>query len=181
MRRKFGLFLACGLLLPLVVTASASGQGATLRISDTTPSPGDQVTLTGTGFSNASPVSIRFDSRYGAERASGTATSAGVLQPNPLPLTIPANLSPGWHLIFATQTVEATGRARGFTPGRVRINVGAPSSGGSAAPAPGGGRGGLPGSPLGLLAVGSALILLATGATLTARKLRAQNRPQLGR
>ena len=178
MRRKVGLFLLCGLVLPLVVAGSAFAQGATLRIDDQTPAPGQEVRLTGTGFSSASPVNIRFDSRSGAVRASGTALANGVLQPNPLPLVIPASLSPGWHLIFGTQTVETTGRPRAFTPGRVRINVGASAAGASAAPTPGG-RGGLPGSPLGLLAVGSALILLATGATLTARRLRAHNRPQL--
>jgi hypothetical protein len=186
MRRKAGLFVICALLLPLAATANAWGQGATIRVSDQTPAPGQVVQLTGTGFSNVVPVSIRFDSRTGTERASGTATSAGVLQPNPIQLVIPANLSPGWHLILATQTLETNnaGRPAAFTPGRTRINVGGVSAGTSAPPvngSPPDGRGGLPDSPLGLLALGAAFLLLATGATLTARKIRALNRPQLGR
>lgn len=179
MRRKFGLFVVCGLVLPLVVAATASGQGATLRIDDQTPAPGQQVAITGSGFSSsAGPVSLRLDRRSGPILPGGSATASiqGLISVN---TTIPANLSPGWHLIIGTQTIEANGRAAAFTPGRVRINVAGAGAGGRAAPPPPGG-GGLPGSPLGLLALGGAFVLLATGATLTARRLRTHNRPQLG-
>lgn len=178
MRRKLGLFLVCGCALPLVAASTAMGQGATLRINDQTPAPGQQVTITGSGFSaSAGAVSLRLDSRTGPllPGGSATATIQGLISVN---TTIPASLSPGWHLIIGTQVIEANGRQAAFTPGRVRINVGGAGAGGSAAPPPGGG--GLPGSPLALLALGAAFVLLASGATLTARRLRTDNRPQLG-
>ena len=178
MRRKFGLFVVCGFVLPLVVAATASGQGATLRIDDQTPAPGQQVTITGSGFSaGAGAVSLRLDSRTGPLLPGGSATASiqGLISVN---TTIPASLSPGWHLIIGTQVIEANGRQAAFTPGRVRINVGGAGAGGRAAPPPGGG--GVPDSPWGLLALGAAFLLLATGATLTVRRIRTHNRPQLG-
>jgi hypothetical protein len=176
-----GLFFVCGLLLPLVAAGTASGQGATLRIDDQTPAPGQQVTITGSGFSASSgAVSLRMDSRTGAllPGGSATATIQGLISVN---TTIPAGTSPGWHLIVGTQVVEGNGRQAAFTPGRVRINVGGTGAGGRAAPPPPPGGSGLPGSPLGLLALAAALTLLATGATLTARRIRMHNRPQLGK
>ncbi len=178
MRRKVGLFLVCAFALPLVVAATASAQGATLQVSDQQPAPGQQVLVTGNGFSSGAgrtPVSIRLSSRTGRELASATPTAGGLISTNVL---IPPNLQPGWYLLVGTQEIEANRRAAPFTPGRTRIRVRAASAG-AVAPPPGG-RGGLPGSPLGLLAMGSALVALATGATLTARRLRTADRPQLG-
>jgi hypothetical protein len=174
-----GLVFVCALVAPLLVAGPASGQGATLRIDDQTPAPGQQVTITGSGFSASSgAVSLRMDSRTGPllPGGSATATIQGLISVN---TTIPAGTSPGWHLIIGTQIVEGNGRQAAFTPGRVRINVGGAGAGGRAAPPPPGG-GGLPGSPLGLLALAAAFILLATGATLTGRRIRTHNRPQLG-
>lgn len=176
MRRKVGLFLVCGLLLPLVAAGSAYAQGATLRIDDQTPNPGQQVRITGSNFSAASgAVSLRLDRRSGPLLPGGSATASnqGLIAVN---TTIPASVSPGWHLILGTQIVEANGRQAPFTPGRVRINVGGAGPGGASAPPP---RGGLPRSPLGLLALGAAVTLLATGVTLAARRIRTHNRPQL--
>ena len=177
MRRKVGLFFLCGVVLPLVFAATASAQGATLVVDDTTPVPDSTIRVTGRSFSGSSangPVNIRLDSRSGEPLASATPDSGVFFNQD---VRLPADVSQGWHLLIATQTTNASGRQVAFTPGRARLNVGASSASGVGAP----GGGGLPGPPLALLAAGSALILLAGAATLTARRrLRTPHRPQLG-
>lgn len=181
MRRKLGLFLVCGLVLPLVVAASASAQGATMMVTPKTASPGQVVTVRSFsgGFSTAagtSGVVIRLDTRTGRVLRTVTPDARGNINVEfPLPGDVPA----GWRLLVATQTVDANGRQRGFTPARTRLRVGGAAAG-SAAPGGPGGSPGSPGSPLGLLALGSGLILLLTGGALTARKLRTPNRSPLG-
>lgn len=178
MGRKIGLFSVCGLLLPLAFAASASAQGTNLIVTPKTARPGDTVnvrTFSGS-FTNAagsSGVVIHDGTRTGRVLRNTTADARGNIN---VDFPLPADLQLGWHLLVATQTIDANDRQRSFTPGRTRLRVVA-TLGGAAAP---GGRGGLPDSPLGLLALGSALILLATGATLTARRLRTLNRPSLG-
>lgn len=177
MRRKLGLFVVCGLLSSLVVTASAFGQGSVLQVNVKEPVRGQAITVTGTSFSSAagrSPVNIRLNTRSGRVLATPTPDSAGRITAT---FPVPSDLAPGWYLLVATQTATANGRHLGFTPGRTRINVRA-SAAGAVVP---GGRGGLPDSPPGLVALGAALLLLTAGATFTARRLRASNRPQLGR
>jgi len=176
MRRRVGLFLMVSLVLPLVVAASASAQGSTLRLSPNPASPGDVVTATATsGYSagaGISGVSIRLSTRSGQVlRATSPDGAGGFSASFPLPA-----LSPGWYLILATQTT-ANGRQRAFTPGRTRLLVRAAPAGADAAPA--GGQGGLT-PPLALSAGVLALILLAAGATLAARRRWTPNRPHLG-
>ncbi len=176
MGRKLGLFFICGLLLPLAATTSAFGQGSTLQVNVKEPVRGQAITVTGTSFTGAagnSPVNIRLNTRSGRVLATPTPDSAGRINAT---FPVPNDLAPGWYLLVATQTTTANNRHLGFTPGRTRIFVRAASAG-AAAP---GGRGGLPDSPLGLVALGSALALLTAGATLTARRLRTSDRPQLG-
>lgn len=178
MRRKAGLVFVCGLVLPLVVAATASAQGALIRVTPKAAAPGAVVNVRSFNgnFSTAvgsSAVFIRLATRNGRVLRSTSPDARGNIN---VEFPLPPDLQPGWHLLLATQTVDANGRQRGFTPGRTRLRITAASAG-SAAPA---GRGGSPGSPVGLLAIGSALILLATGAALTARSLRTLNRPQLG-
>jgi hypothetical protein len=169
MRRKVGLFFVCGLLLPLVVATTASGQGSTLQVNVKEPGPGQPITVSGSGYSapaGTSAITIRLSTRNGTVLGSPTPDSLGRIS-----ATFPAPSSPGWYLILATQTTTVNNRHRSFTPGRVRIRVRS-ASGGAAAP---GGRGGFPNSPLGLLAVGSALGLLAAGGTLARRRFRTSN------
>lgn len=178
MRRKVGLFFVCGMVLPLAVTASASAQGATMVVTPKTAAPGDLVTVRSFNGSFVSAtgttgVVIRLDTRWGRVLRSTTADARGNIN---VEFRIPTDVGPGWHLLLGSQTVEANDRQRSFQPARTRILIRAAGAG-SAAP---GGRGGLPDSPPGLLAMGSALILLATGAALSARRLRTLNRPPLG-
>jgi hypothetical protein len=172
MRRKVLLAMACALALPLVVTATAFGQGAQLLVDVPNPIPGQAITVTG-AFSATAPssdVQIHLNTRSGRLLTTTPVTSGRISATFP----VPGDLSPGWYLLVATQTTTANGRQASFSPGRTRIHVRAAAAG---AVAPTGG--GLPDSPLGLLAAGTALLLLATGVTLTARRIRSRARPEL--
>lgn len=177
MRRKFGLFLTCALALPLVVAASAQGQGNTLLVDDQTPRPGQDINIRGFGFAGTTglnPINIRFNTRDSEPVASPGLNSLGQIDTT---ITVPTTFKPGWYLILATQTVTANGRQRAFTPARTRIKVeGTPIA--SAVPR-GGEPGGLPDSPLGFLALASALLTLTAGVMLTVRRRRTRNCPQL--
>ncbi|MDQ3629670.1 MAG: hypothetical protein M3417_00025 [Actinomycetota bacterium] len=175
MRRRVGLFLAGGVVLPLVVAATASAQGSTIRISPSVARPGQVLTVTGSGYSpTAGAVSIRLSTR------SGQILRGGVV-PDPeqnISTSFPVPpLSPGEYLVLAIQTTD-NGRQRAFTPGRAKLRVSGASAG-AAAPPPGGRSGG-PASPLMLAAPILALILLAAGSTLTVRRLLTHTRPQRG-
>ncbi len=193
MRRKVGLFFMCGVVLPLAFATTASAQ---VDVSPKDPKPGDTVTVKSFGgFSGSGgTVSIHLSARSspGVTHAPGTTSDPlceeelvpGCILKSTAPdprgsvdtsFTVPAGVEPGPQLLVLSQRVALNGRQRGFSPLRARINV--QSAAGAVTP---GGRGGLPGLPPGLLAMGSALLLLATGATLTARRLRTLNRPQLG-
>ena len=190
MRRKVGLFFMCGVVLPLAFATTASAQ---VDVSPKDPKPGDTVTVKSFGGFSGSGGTVFV--RLSARSARGTnpdpdcqdgavpgcfltATSPDVRGSINTDFVVPADVEPGWHLLVLTQAGAGNGRDRGFTPLRARIQVQSASAGaGALVP---GGRGGSPGSPLGLLAIGSAVLLLATGATVTARRLRTLNRPQLG-
>ena len=177
MRRKAGLFLGFTLLLSVALTSSAFGQGNTLLVDDQTPAPGQEITVTGSGFTAAAglnPINIRLDTRDGTSLASPTPNSLGQISQA---VALPPTLKPGWHLIIATQTVVANGRQRSFTPARTRIKVEGAAVG--AATPTGGGGSPLPDSPLGFLALASALLALAAGAAFGARRIRTMNRPRL--
>ena len=177
MRRRFGLVLLAGFVVPLAFAANASAQGANIAVSPATASPGQVVTVTGSGFSQTggglSDASIRLSTRNGQELASEPVDTAGRVSADfPVP-----NLAPGWYLIIATQIVEASGRQKSFTPGRTRLRVvaAAKAGAGAAAPSSGDGGGTGPGAPL---AFAGALILLAAGGLLAARRIH--NRQPLG-
>lgn len=167
MRRRFGLLLLCGLVLPLAAAASASAQGSVLRLSSQVVAPGDVLTIQGSSFSSTA-VDIRIGPTRDSEivrETNGPSFSVDV--------PIPRSLAPGWHLIQATQVTER-GRYRGFTPGRARIRVVAPASGAGVPPA-GGVTDAAPPAPILVAVLG--LILLAVTSTLTVRRLRTPNRP----
>jgi len=168
--------LAAGVLLPLVVVANASAQGATLRLNPSTAGPGQAIAVTSSAsFSSTagtSPVSIRLSTRDGRVLASTSPDTRGRINAT---FPIPPSLAPGTYLIVATQT-NALGRQQSFTPGRAVLRV-AGSSGASSA-SPGGGGGGSTGGgpPAQLPVVAIALALLAGGCALTIRRLLTFNR-----
>lgn len=177
MRRRFGLVLLAGLIVPLACAANASAQGASLAVSPAVASPGQVVTVTGSGYSQTggglSDAAIHLSTRNGQVLAEEPVDQANRFSTQfPVP-----NLAPGWYLLIGTQIVEANGRQKSFTPGRTRLRVVAAAKVGAGAAAPSGGDGG-PSGPGMPLAIGSALILLAAGGLLAARRIH--NRQPLG-
>ncbi len=173
MRRGVGAFLAVGVLLPLVVAANASAQGATLVLNPATARPGQAVTVTGSGFSSGagtSAVNIRLSTRTGQSLASTSADTRGRISAS---VPIPPSLGPGTYLIVGTQTI-ASGRQGFATPGRAVLQVVAAGQASNAAPPRGGSSDGGPPAPLPAVAI--ALALLAGGCVLTVRRLRTVNR-----
>lgn len=166
MRRRVGLLLVCGLVLPLVFAASASAQGAVVRVSKQVVAPGEVITVEGTSFSGTG-----VDIRIGPTRDSPIVRETNGPSFS-VELTVPS-LPVGWHLIQATQ-VTAAGRHRGFTPGRSRIRVVAAAAAAGLPPA-GSSTGAGPPAPL-VVAIGG-LLLLAASSMLTVRRLRTLNRP----
>jgi len=177
MRRRVGLFLFCGLVVPLLVVSNAAAQGATLELIPNSGPAGTEVTANGFGFSRNSPSiegpKIRFSTRD-AEVLKGSAT-VGSDNRFSTTFVVPA-VPAGEYLVLATQT-----SVRGIStsgPGRAKFRVTAGSSAAAgAAPAasasPGSGT-----SPavvaLGALMIG--LVLLA-GGTLAVRGRRIPHHP----
>ncbi len=179
MRRRAAVFLVVGAVSPLAFAANASAQGAVLKLSTSTAAPGQTITASGRGFSNAAGVSgvtIRLSTRAGRALSSAvTPDTAGKID---VTFPIPANVSPGWYLVLGTQT-RANGTAQSFTPGRTTLRVQGAAGQAAAAASRGGGSDG-PGPVAVLAAAMSALLVLAAGAALTARRLWTLNRPRVG-
>ncbi len=174
------MFLVVGAVAPLAFAANASAQGAVLKLSASTASPGQTITASGRGFSNAAGVSgvtIRLSTRAGRALSSAvTPDTAGKIN---VTFPIPANVSPGWYLVLGTQT-RADGTQQSFTPGRTTLRVQGAAAGRAAAAASRGGGSGGPVSVAVLAAAMLALLVLAAGAALTARRLWTLNRPPFG-
>lgn len=175
MRRRIGLFLVTGMLLPLAMAAEASAQGATLTV--TVPStgqatPGQVITVTGTGYNptnaHVGGVDIRLNTRDAEPLANANPTPQNTITAEfPLPLS----LAPGEHLLIATQ-VTTRGRHTFGTPGRTKLRILPAATRGDGA-----GAAGFPGDiPPAALAVFLALIGLTGAAALYARRLRTSDR-----
>lgn len=183
MRRRVGLFLSCGLVLPLVVVANASAQGATLEINPKFGPPGTVVTASGGGYvvgttANPQPnitggVNIRLDFRTAEVLANTSVDTANRIN---VQFTIPPGTAAGEHLVMATQNSDQRpGGLGGQTvagPGRAKFLVTSGARAGAGG-SPGGLGNGFP-TAGGALIV--ALILLA-GGTLAVRGMRTTNRP----
>ena len=174
MRRRCGLLLVVGLLVPLAFAAEASAQGATLSINVPSATPGQSITVTGTGYAATSPgridaVIFRLSTRDGEPLADQSVTSALTVNKT---FPVPPNVPPGEYLLLATQET-VRGRQVGGGPGRAKLRITAAAE---AAGAPGGF---LPGDPPPVVVVATvlALIALTGGAALCARRLRTLHRP----
>jgi LPXTG-motif cell wall-anchored protein len=153
-------------LAALLHAAPASGQqyppgdNELVTLSDTTVVPGQEITITASGFAPAADVTATFASQpvviaRGTADASGTATMTG---------TIPADATPGSHSITVSGQ-GADGSPRELTASLVVLG-------------PGGGAGaGLPRtgtSTLPLTGVAAALLGVGAAFFLTARRRRAK-------
>jgi hypothetical protein len=173
MGRRFGLFLAVGLVLPLAVAASAFAQGARLTLTPSTARPGETVNVAGAAFNPANAnvstgVDIRLSTRDGEPLANAAPTPQNTITAS---FQVPPTLTPGEYLVIATQ-VSNRGRHTFGGPGRAKLRVVAASG---AVPA---GRSPVEGPPPAVIAGALlALIVLASGTTLAVRRLRTLNQP----
>jgi hypothetical protein len=173
MRRKVGVFLIVGLVLPLAITANAGAQGSTLGLTPSTAAPGTEIFVTGTSFSSGtgvSPVFIRLNSRTATSLREITPTGGNISSS----FFLPSDLAPGRYLVLATQTT-AGGRQAAFTPGRGNLLVTGAAFKGASGGAPPGGSG----LPLTITGAMLGLILLTAGACAV-RRFRTPSRAQLG-
>ena len=172
MRRRFGLVVLCGLVLPLVVTASASAQGAVLELSPQSGPPGTVINVTGAGFNGSSAtttpgVQLRLSTRDAAPLRTAVVSPQNTISDS---FPIPAGLAAGEYLVLGTQT-STRGASLFGTPARARLRVTAGRAAAASAPATSTGRHTV---LLGGLIVG--VVLLAGGAVAVARQ-RTANRP----
>jgi hypothetical protein len=197
MRRKVGLFLVFGAVLPLAAASAAWACGvlATLKLDTKVASPGQQITATGKNYSPspaASGVTLTLKTRSGQVLSTASAVGTGTINQ---PFTLPQNLSPGWYVVIASQTLN--GVPKTGTPGRTSLRVqGASSRNGVVPAAPWGsstpsgptaasapvavdGAGGQSTWIMLLAALGS-VAMLGVGWTLVGRKTRALPQSQLG-
>ena len=185
MRRKVGLVLVFGAALPLAVAsvAWACGVLATLTLDKKVAAPGQALTATGRNYANTSPtgasaVSIRLQTRSG-QVLSTVAASNGKIEDT---FTLPANTSPGWYVVLATQQ-NANGTQKAGTPGRTTLRVQSASKSAEVVPAaPWGSSNGGSGSqsPLALLLAGGlSLTMLVGGWKLLSRRSKPVSEPHL--
>lgn len=151
MLRRILLIAAAVLTVGIVATAPAGAQdgggygGCSASVSDTTPSPGQTVTVAGSGAANGGAVSATLD---GAEVGTGTADAAGDFE---FTATIPATAN-------GSETLEVScGGDRGVFPITLTVVAGSttlPATGSSdTLPLTGMGAGAL---ALGAAAIGAA-------------------------
>jgi len=199
MRRKVGLLLIVGAMVPLAVasTAWACASLAKLSADSRIVSPGQSITVTGSGYSDThagtnagdSDVTIRLGGRKGRVLGSAVADASRRISTT---LRVPSGVSPGWYVLTATQ-FNANGTPKAGMPGRFAIRVQGASAAGavvspwsstnpsgpaaSATPVAGDSSP----SPLPLL-LGMMLVLslLAGGFTLAGRRSQSFDRSPLG-
>jgi len=171
MRRRVGLLFAFGLLLPLVLAAQASAQGALLAVSPSTATPGQEVTVTGSGYNpstgNVGGVNFRLSTRDNPVLGNSSVSPQNTVSAT---FPLPDSLTPGVYLLIGTQ-VTVRGRHTFGTPGRAKLRI---VSSASAVPA-----GRTPAEPPPAVLVGTILaaIALLGGSALCVRRLRTLDRP----
>jgi hypothetical protein len=124
MRRRVGLFLVIGSVLPLVAVSAAWACGvlATLKLDTKVAAPGEAITATGKNYTTAAgstPVVLHLKSRTGTTLASTTPNASGRISTT---FPLPESLDPGWYVIVATQYL-ASGSPKSGTPGRTTLRV----------------------------------------------------------
>lgn len=186
MKRRVGLLMMVGAMLPLGVasTAWACASLATLSMDKKVVAPGEEVTVTGRGFSDAHAGSTAGDSlvtlRTKARNGPIVAENVDVTN-NRISQKVRMPTKSGFYVMLGTQTKQ-DGTAKAGTPARFAFRVsGAPAQQGAVASpwsgTPGGpassasvaGDGGLNGQTL-LVGGILSLTLIAAGSVLVGRK-----------
>lgn len=102
--RRFALG-ALSSITVLVVAASAAWacvSGPVVNLSTTTAKPGEQVTLTGTGFRQADPIQVRFNGLDGPILAEGAVPARD--RTVETSFTVPPSTAPGNYVLIVTQS-----------------------------------------------------------------------------
>lgn len=170
LRRLAPTMLAAAIVLGPALTAGAEGYISldTGSVTDTTPAPGQQITVEVTGLLPFSTVVVEMRSTP-VMLGTFTADANGVLR---VAVTVPANAS------FGSHTIVATGVSPSGAPVTASIPVTVTSTAATTTPGGTGGTGGtgvtfLPrtGADLAaLLTVGGALVIAGGAAVRTARR-----------
>ena len=108
----------------LVVAASAAWacvSGPVVNLSTVTAKPGDEVTLTGTGFRQADPVQVRWNALDGPIVAEMAKPDNQRITAN---FTVPAGTAPGNYVVIVSQTRDGKPT---LSPIRAVLNVVGPS------------------------------------------------------
>ncbi len=131
-----------GAMLPLgaVSTAWACASLATLSMDSKVVTAGDEVTVTGRGFSDAhagstsgdSLVTLRTKARNGPVVQDNVDVTEGRISQK---VRMPSNMKSGYYVMLATQT-KADGTARAGTPARYAFRVKGTAAAQSVAPSP---------------------------------------------
>ncbi len=201
MKRRMGLFLMFGAVLPLVVASAAWACGvlATLSLDTKVASTDQAVKFSGKNYStsaSASPVTLRLSTRAGKTLATANPIAGGNIEGT----FSTKGMDPGWYVVSATQSVTtADGKVvpKAGTPGRTTLRIGGASAAaskqsaavspwsssmptGPAASAASVARDDGPASLPMLLAMALSVTLLVAGATLVGRRRNQTSRLPLG-
>jgi hypothetical protein len=134
MRRKVGLSLFIGLMLPLVGAANAFAQGAVLELTPSSGPPGTVVNVVGSGFNGSTAttapgVQLRLSTRDAEPMKTATVSPQNTIADSfPIP-----NVPPGEYLVLGTQTSIRGAHLFG-TPGRAKLRVTAGRAAAAAVP-----------------------------------------------
>lgn len=170
MRRRVGLFLFCGLVLPLIVTASASAQGAIMELTPSSGPPGTVINVTGQGFNAPNAitggVTLRLSTRD-AEAIKTVSPAQGTISDS---FPIPLGTAPGEYLVLATQTTVRGAHTFG-TPARAKLRVTASAASAAVPPSRS--------TSQATVAVGGVMVvlILLAGGTLAVRRQRTSHSP----
>ena len=117
-----GAAAAGGVLLP--VSAAWAPHVAQLQVTPTSFKAGDTVTVFGpSGFGATNPVEIRVDGADGPVIGSFRTSGSGFAMWGPGTVTIPADLKPGIHTLWATQKLEESEKLIRGMPTKTLVQV----------------------------------------------------------
>lgn len=117
-----GAAVAAGVLLP--TTAAWAPHVAQLQVTPTTFKAGDTVTVFGpSGYGSTNPVEIRMDAADGPLLGSFKTSGSGFAMWGPGTITIPADVKPGVHTLWATQKLEESEKLIRGMPTKTLVQV----------------------------------------------------------
>ena len=120
-RLAAGALAGTAMLVMVASAAWACVSGPVVNLSTVTAKPGDEVTLTGTGFRQAHPVQVRWNALDGPIVAELAKPESQTITAN---FTVPPGTAPGNYVVIVSQTND--GKTT-LSPIRAVLNVVGPS------------------------------------------------------